>query len=154
MIRNSLVILATSISLAIADELPQYYGINHPGCAEAFRIAESADFRSDLDTEGNFDIGIGITKNNTRYPTLFTHRQLKRFWETQAKNKFVCLTLNKNVLSNDEKNKYIRKITTDLFACGIARVRIHQGYGGGIGVLFDGTNPSPIRRVGYAMTFC
>ena len=139
--RKITVALLLSVGYGYADDLPRYFEMFTPECDEAFRIAASAVVQGSIDTRGNFDINIGEVKAGVRYPVTFTHAQLTYFWETQAAGKFVCLILEKNDLDNDVKTKYVRGIAEGLFACGVSRVRIHQGYCSGVGLLFDETRP-------------
>lgn len=121
-----------------AEDIPKFYGIGEPGFAMAFRKEREADLRASFrpGTE-QFDIGIGEIRKGVRHVRPFSFDELKHYWQMQAAGRFVLVTLDKNTLSDEDRTKLIKRLSDYLFKCGVRRVRIHQGYGSGVGVLFD-----------------
>lgn len=136
-ILSLLTVIATLPVLRAADTLPKFYGMTDPDLSEAFRIEQQADLRGSFTTRGKFDIGIGEVRGNVRHVVTFTAEELAHFWKTQAAGKFVCLTLEKNTLTDEERRVLIERVAEQLFACGVRRVRLHQGYAAGVEVLYD-----------------
>jgi hypothetical protein len=134
--------LAFTLSLAFTargEEIPKFYSVEEPGCSRAFEIAASADFQASLSNDGKFDLYIGVVKDGVRHSITFTRDEMREFWSAQAKGKFICVTLAKSKRSEVEDKQLVTDLSAYLFECGLKRVRIHQGLGGGVGVLFDGT---------------
>lgn len=119
---------------------PRFYGLGDPGATEAMMTANQADFQVDYDHDDRLDLKIGEVSGGSRKPVTFSFDELVHFWKTQAKGKFVCVTLCKNTWSDAEVKEKVTHLTEYLFSCGVARVRVHQGLGTGVGVLADTVN--------------
>lgn len=140
--------LALLIGLAIrglaadSTSYPKFYSALDPGCTAAFNEAAKADFDIDYGHDGKFDLGIGPLRDGIHYPITFTFEDLRYFWEKQRHKDFVVVTLAKADLDDTQWRKLAERITDYLFQSGIRRVRIHQAFGNGVGVLSDSTNPA------------
>ncbi len=127
-----------SCAVAFAEDFPRFYEVRDPGAAKAFALEQAADLRASFSPfNERFDIGVGMIAKDVYSPQGFTFAELEHFWRTQAAGRFVCVTLDKNDLGEEQRNKLIRRLAEYLFKCGVRRVRIHQGDGLGVGVLFD-----------------
>jgi hypothetical protein len=141
-IRLATVIVFLSALSSLADDvLPQFYGTSDPGCTAAFQTAAKADFRVAWHINDEIDIGVGEVRGGIYHGRSFTRAELLHYWSTQARGKFVLITLDKNTLTDVEQQALVDSLSKELFDSGIARVRIHQALGTGVGVLFDATAP-------------
>jgi hypothetical protein len=142
-IRQAAAILLFSALPLLADEaLPKFYGMSDPGLTAAFETAAKADLRATWHTSGEMDIGVGEVRGGTYHGRSFTRTELLHYWATQARGKFVLIILDKNTLTDAERQALVESLSKELFDSGVARVRIHQGLGTGVGVLFDSTAPA------------
>lgn len=124
--------------MAFAEDLPRFYEIRDPGAAKAFALEQAADLRASFSPSNErFDIGVGVVAKDVYSPQGFTFAELEHFWRTQAAGRFVCVTLDKNDLSKERRDKLVSRLAGYLFKCGVRRVRIHESDGSGVGVLFD-----------------
>jgi len=141
-IRLAVAILLASALAALTDEvLPKFYSIGDPGLTAAFETAAKADLRVTWHTNGEIDIGVGEVRSGIYHGRSFTSPELLHYWSTQAPGKFVCITLDKNTLTDAARQALVAGLSKELFDCGVGRVRIHQGLGSGVGVLYDSTAP-------------
>lgn len=137
MIRRLLpLILVTSLA-AEEEKLPAYHDLGTSGFSYACEQEQKADFRVSYGHDDKLDIQIGVVKNNTRTPITFTLTELEPFWKEHGRDKFVCITLGKSDLEVDAQRKLTERLAAYFFKCGFRRVRIHQAFGAGVGVLYD-----------------
>jgi len=132
------VLCLAACAVAYAEDLPRFYELREPGAVQAFALEQSADLRASFaPLKERFDIGVGVVAKDVYSPQGFTFAELEHFWQTQATGRFVCLTLDKNDLGKEQRDKLVSRLAEYLFKCGVRRVRIHQAEGSGVGVLFD-----------------
>jgi len=133
---------ANSVSAADRADYPKFYSGHSPEASAAFAEEAKADFSIFYDHDDKLNIGIGPVRDDFQYPITFTFDELRSFWERQRHKSFILVTLSKANRTEAESNKVIVRINDYFFACGFQRVRIHEAYAFGIGVLSDSTNPS------------
>ena len=121
-----------------AEDLPRFYEAGDLGAAQAFALEKSADLRANFaPLNERFDIGVGEVVRDVYSPRTFSFAELEHFWQSQAAGRFVCLTLDKNNLGKEQRDKLVSRLSSYLFKCGVRRVRIHEGASIGVTVLFD-----------------
>ncbi len=127
---------------ADSTDHPKFYPVGDPGFTAAFNEAAKADFDISYGHDGKFDLGMGHLRDGICDPLTFTFDELRYFWEQQRHKNFIVVTLAKANLNDEQWRKLAQRITDHLFQCGFQRVRIHQAFGGGVGVLSDSTKPA------------
>ncbi len=124
--------------MATTEVFPRPRDLSDPGAERAFSLDKAADLRASFrPSNERFDIGVGGVAKDVYSPQGFTFAELEHFWRTQAADRFVCVTLDKNNLGEEQRNKLVGRLADYLFKCGVRRVRIRQSEGLGVCVLFD-----------------
>ena len=132
---------AIRVCAADSRDYPKFYSALTPEAAAAFAEEDKADFSIFYDYDGKLSIGIGPVRDGIQYPITFTFDELRSFWERQRHKSFIVVTLSKANRTEAESKKLVARITNYFYDRGFQRVRIHQGYGSGVGVLSDSKNP-------------
>ena len=128
------------------DRHTRHHGTADSGGVVATTDAAKPDFTAYYHWNGTLDIGLGPTRENVDPPTGFTLEELKPFWKRQTRKDYIVVTLWKDNRTEGQSRALIERLNDYFFEAGFRRVRIHQEYGTGIGVVSDTVKPPKTSR--------